>query len=473
VSLPERAELDALEAQLLASMVASRLPGMVLLLLADGEVVHRRALGFRDLATRAPTSADTLFGIGSITKVFTALATMQLVEAGRIDLDDPVGAHLDLDLRVRDEPVTIRHLLSHSSGVPALGYSESKMSERWFMDGYPVAGLADLFTFLHGAADWAVARPGERWLYLNEGYLLLGALLEKLHGLPYPELIRERLLTPLGMTRSHFERDAVERDLDRATPYMMGRDGELFIGANLHSAMPAAGGLVCSAEDLARLASALLNSGRSAEGAAIVSPDTLARMQTPQVDLPLQPVALFEDAPPPGSDRFGLGLQLQQGFFGHTVVGHGGGVMGGTGYLALIPERGLGAVLLANGHGTPLRQLAFMALATLLGHDPERLPFRRLGRLLDELCGSYTAFRGTIAAEVARRGDLLELTLRFAHEDRRTLLTPVSMHAGGARFRATTSGREQTVEVITTPGAPPTLVFERYAFRKRDRHDST
>lgn len=467
MSATGRGGLAFLEAQLLEAMATSRLPGLVLLLLAGGEVIHRRALGFRDLATRAPTTPDTLFGIGSITKVFTALATMQLVEAGSLDLDDPVGEYLEFDLRVRGVPVTLRHLLGHVSGIPALGYSESKMSPRWFMDGYPVASFADLLTFLQGAADWAVAPPGERWLYLNEGYLLLGAVLERTSGLPYPELIRQRLLAPLGMTRSAFTRAEVERESDRAIPYLQDRAGELFVGANLYSALPAAGGLVCSGEELARLAVALLNGGHTSEGAAIIAADTLTAMQTPQVELPLQEVALFDDSPPPGRDRFGLGLQLQAGFFGHTVVGHGGGVMGGTGYLALIPDAGLGAVLLANGHGTPLRQLAFMALAQLLGHDPERLPFRRLGRLLDRLCGRYTSFRDTIAAEVTRHGDLLELTLHFAHEDRTTLLTPLAIHHGGARFRALTSGREQTVEFEFAPGRPPALLIERYAFRKR------
>jgi CubicO group peptidase (beta-lactamase class C family) len=353
------ADPDALDAFALEKMIATRLPGLVLLLIENGEVVHRRGLGFADVGRRTPPGSDTLIGIGSITKLFTALAVMQLQERGKLDLDDPVSTHLGHDLRARGEPVRIRHLLSHSSGIPALGFSESKMSRRWSTDGYPVASAADMLTFMSGSDRWDQAAPGERWAYLNEGYVLLGAIIEAAGGGDYRDHIRQALLEPLGMTRSHFDRALVEREPDRVTPYMLDRDNRLFVGSNLYSEIPAAGGLVSTAEDLAKLALMLLNGGRSATGAQVVTAASLETMRQPVVALPAVETDLYP-APAAGRSRelFGLGLYLQEAFLGVDVIGHGGGVMGSTGYLGVIPERGLGVVLQTNGHGYPMRQLA-------------------------------------------------------------------------------------------------------------------
>ena len=167
-------KLAKLESFILDKMIETRLPGLSMALLHKGEVITRN-FGFKDLGNRTPPSSDTLFGLGSITKVFTAVAIMQLHDKGLLKLDDPVNKYLDVDL---EPSIHIKHLLSHSSGIPALGYSESKLSERWWLDGYPIARLEDVLTFMQGSENWIQAKPGERWFYLNEGYLLLGAIIE-------------------------------------------------------------------------------------------------------------------------------------------------------------------------------------------------------------------------------------------------------------------------------------------------------
>ena len=456
----------ALEAFALEKMVATRLPGLAMALIEDGRVVHRRGIGFTDLTRRTPPGPDTLFGIGSVTKVFTALAIMQLRERGRLDLDDPVSDHLGADLRARGEPIRIRHLLSHSSGVPALGFSESKMSRRWHTDGYPVGSAADLLTFMAGSADWVQAEPGERWAYLNEGYILLGAIVEAASGTDYRAYVGKSLLEPLGMTRSHFDREAVAREADRATPYMLDRDNRLFVGSNLYSEIPAAGGLVSTVEDLSKLTLALLAGGLAETGERILEEASLRAMRTPEVAMAAAETELYPAAAAGRSvERFGLGLYLQENFLGVDVAGHGGGVMGGTGYVAFAPERGLGVVLQTNGHGYPMRQLTLAALAHGLGHDFEELPFVRLDRLLQNLAGSYASFRDTMEAEVRRRGDNLELSIWMFNEDRTVWLIPEAVEEGRARFAAFSGGRKAPVEfVITHRGID--LLYERYAFRK-------
>ena len=456
----------AWEAFALEKMVSTRLPGLAFALIEEGRVVHQRGMGFTNLNRRNAPTEKTMFGIGSVTKVFTALAVMQLREQGKLGLDDPVGDYLGIPLLARDEPILIRHFLSHSSGIPALGFSESKMSRHWHTDGYPISSTADLLTFMTGSEDWVHTEPGKRWAYLNEGYVLLGAIIEAASGVPYTAYIREALLEPLNMTRSHFEREIVERDKDRVTPYMRDRDNKLFVGSNLYSDIPAAGGLVSTVEDLSKLTLALLNGGITENGIQFIQQESLLLMQTPVVEMPASETNLFPNQKDsPSIERFGLGLYLQEDFLGVNIAGHGGGVMGSTGHMAFAPKEGLGVVLQTNGHGYPMRQLTLAAIAHGLGLNFEDQPFIKLDRLLGRLTGSYRSFRGTMEAEVYRRGDNLELSIWMFNEDRTVWLIPESVTEDHALFATFSSGRSSSVEFIFS-NQRIDLLYERYAFRK-------
>lgn len=452
-------QFDKLESFILDKMIETRLPGLSMALLHEGDVITRN-FGFKDLASRTPPSSDTLFGLGSITKVFTAVAIMQLRDKGLLNLDDAVNAYFELDL---EPSIQIKHLLSHSSGLPALGYSESKMSERWWLDGYPVTSLADILTFMQGAKNWAQAQAGERWFYLNEGYILLGGIIEQVSGQAYTSYIHDHILEPLGMQRSFFTREQVEQDPDHATPYLKERDGSFFVGSNLYSTTPAAGGLVSNTNDMLRFARMLL---ADPDVPTLLSQNALELMQTPVVALPQKESQFFAPKEAQQNSFFGLGLQIHQDFLGHTVISHGGGVMGGTTYLALMPERQLAVILLSNAHAYPMRQLALAALATLVGEDFRQLDFVRIDNLLHSLEGSYSSFRDTIQAKVSRRGDSLELALTFKHEDRQVYLHPVSFSEQRSRFSTFSNGHQQMVDFIHHQDKLE-LIFERYCFRKQ------
>ncbi len=459
-----REALADLEVFTLERMIEMRMPCLSVALVTDEGTTYERHFGFADLTRREPPTSSTRYGLGSVTKVFTALAVMKLCERGALALDTPVADLLGVDLHPQ-HPVTILHLLTHSSGYPALGYSESKLSARWFMDGYPIASLDDLLTFMHGARGWIQASPGERWFYSNEGYVLLGAIIERLSGLRYADAVRASILEPLGMARSTFARPTVEGDDDRVTPYMLDRDGRFFEGSNLYSEIPAAGGLVSTLGDMSRLTTALLNRGRT-DGGQLLAETTLAKMQRPV--LPIQrPIADDVTAVAPGvqtARHQGIGFQVHQGFFGFDVIAHGGGVMGGTSYLAYLPEARVGIVLFANAHGYPLAQLALCYLAHCIGRDYRELAFVQQEAILRALTGCYRSYQETIEASVTPRGGGLELCLHFKHEDRRVTLVPWRLELKRARFVTPSSG--QLVEVHFDLADPVTLVYERYAFRK-------
>jgi len=446
-------------------MIATRIPGLSLVLLRGDETAERH-FGFAELVRREPPSGATRYGIGSVTKVFTAVAVLQLVREGSLSLDDEVARHLPHEARAFRH-ATVAHLLAHASGLPALGWSETKMSSSWFMDGFPVGGFDDLATFMDGAEAWSTAAPGERWQYSNEAYILLGRLIELLDGVPYTHSVERRVLAPLGMARSTFDPDVVASDADRVQPYMHDEGGRLHDGANLHGTMPAAGGLVSTADDMARFARFLID-GRGRDGATLLEARWLERMAAS--DVAIDPPTPFDQLPL-WSDPVrvnGAGLQRHVGVLGHDVWAHGGGVMGGTAYVAVIPEVRLGVVVLANAHGYPLAQLALVALGSMLGAAPEDLPFVRRQRLLERAAGSYASWAGTIRADLVPSG--WGLDLRLAFEPRARGVPLVLLEHDDERdvthFLTLGSGRPGRAEIRYTDDGP-VLVYERYALRRR------
>jgi len=442
-------------------MAETKLPGLSVAAVRGEEVVWKGAFGFRNLALGLPATPATLYGIGSVTKSFTALAIMQLAEQGKLSLDDPVEEYVPMKVRPGGEPIRIRHLMCHTSGIPALAYAEAVIrevtgaGENWL----PIASYSDLLAFMADAGGWAIARPGERWFYLNEGYVLLGAIVERCSGLPYEEYVKRNVLVPLGMERSFFRKDEVENDPDAATPYVVTRDGERKPSTYPYGAISADGGLVSSVLDLARYIAMYLGWGE-AGGVRLVSRGAVEEMETPQVTVPWQG--------PFGEEGYGYGLQILPDFFGRKLVGHGGSVLVATAYMGFIPEEGVGIALLANGSGYPLSQLGMYGLALMLGEDPEGLPFVQWDKALAELVGVYETYKGTLQAQVRRRGDLLSLEIRDKYTDLIVPLIPEALAGDVRRFYALQRGRRLPVE-FRLRGGEIDLIYERYLLRKRGK----
>ena len=211
-------ELDArrLERFVLEKMAKTRLPGLSLALLDRDRVLYARGLGYRDVERGLRATPRTSYCVASVTKSFTALAIMKLAEEGKLSLGDPVEKYVPLKVRPFGEPIRIWHLLTHSSGLPALAYAEALIRDvigdarSWL----PIASPEDVVAFMAEAGDWAEARPGERFLYLNEGYVLLGLIISRLSGLSYEDYVKEHILRPLGMERSYFTQEEFEADPD-------------------------------------------------------------------------------------------------------------------------------------------------------------------------------------------------------------------------------------------------------------------
>jgi CubicO group peptidase (beta-lactamase class C family) len=174
-------------------MYNEQIPGLALAVIKDGKILKAQAYGFADVDSKVPATTNTVFRIGSVSKQFVATAIMMLVEEGKLSLDDPVSKYLD-GTPHRWKNITIRHLLTHTSGIPDFN------NENIPVDAGP--GDFDQRVLKAVARRWLHFAPGDEWRYSNSNYHLLGMIIRKITGKPYGNFLRERIFEPLGMTRT-------------------------------------------------------------------------------------------------------------------------------------------------------------------------------------------------------------------------------------------------------------------------------
>jgi CubicO group peptidase (beta-lactamase class C family) len=332
-------------------MALTRIPGMAVGVVANGEVVYARGFGVASLDDRRPVTPETLFHMASITKPFVGTAVIQLVEEGLVALDDPVVRHLPY-FRLADEraeAITVRQLLSHTSGMPDTD------DYGWDRPEHDDGALERYVRSLTGES--LVAAPGERFAYSNIAYEVLGDVIAKASGLSFEERLTERILRSLGMTRSTLRApDADSSILSKG--HVVDVDGEARVSAVFpYNRAHAPSSTLCSnVPEMCRWALANLNGG-ALDGARILSRESLEAMW--------QPVARWD---PERHEWMGLSWS-SEAYRGRRVISHGGSDTGFRSQLFLVPEAGVGSVAMSNAdfvYEAPW-QAASAALEILLG----------------------------------------------------------------------------------------------------------
>ncbi len=186
------AELDAM----LQAKYKAGEPGAVALVAKGGKAIYRQAFGMADMENNVAMRPEHVFEIGSITKQFTAVSILMLMEQGKLKLDDPVTKFIP-DYPMQGSTITIHHLLTHTSGIKSYTSLE-KWTKVWRQDMKPME-MIDLFK--NEPMEFA---PGEKWNYNNSAYFMLGYIIEKASGIPYPEFLEKNIFTPLGMKNTYY-----------------------------------------------------------------------------------------------------------------------------------------------------------------------------------------------------------------------------------------------------------------------------
>lgn len=314
---------------------------------ADDELLEV-AHGVLHLGTGVPVTTDSLFQIGSISKVWTATLAAQLADEGRLDLDAPVAAVLP-QLRLADPEaqrgVTMRHLLTHTSGIDG--------------DVFTDTGRGDdcLERYVALLGDAAQNHPlGATWSYCNSGFVLAGRVIEVVTGGTWDAALRERLLTPLGLERTV---TLPEEALLHSTAVGHVGEGDEPLRPTPVWGMPRclgpAGLIDAAVGDLLAFARMHLTGGLAADGTRVLAESTVADMAAEHAQLP--------DTHSLG-DSWGLGW-IRFGWDGHRLIGHDGGTYGQGAVLRMLPEQGLALGLTTNGGN--LRDLYHDLVGEVLG----------------------------------------------------------------------------------------------------------
>jgi D-alanyl-D-alanine carboxypeptidase len=215
---------DTLDGYIEREMQERQIPGLALAIVRNGEIVRQRGYGLSSVQDDVPVTLDTRFELASITKQFTAAAVMLLVQEGKIDLDFSINQYLP-DAPPSWQPIAVRHLMTHTSGLPPMGAGFSGS-----VGGiYSRVSISAEHGYAAARADTLRSSPGERFAYSDVGYYLLGMITEQVSGTPWREFIRERFFEPLGMNES-FVYDHVTIHPKMARGYTL-REGTLI---NLH-----------------------------------------------------------------------------------------------------------------------------------------------------------------------------------------------------------------------------------------------
>jgi len=341
----------------------------------NGKVIYKKGLGLANMEWNAPNEADTKFRLGSITKQFTAALILQLVEQGKLKLDGKLSEYLPDYRKDVGDKVTIHHLLTHTSGIPSYT-GLPKFMEEASRNPYTVAEFVKKY-----ASNDPEFEPGARFRYNNSGYFLLGAIIEKIHGKPYEQVIKENIFDPLGMKNSGYDRHNVIL-AKRASGYEKTATGYRN-APYLDMSIPyAAGSLYSTVEDLYLWDQALYADR-------VMSAKSRELMYKPFLD------------------NYAYGWRVEKVKLGQSPetvnsVAHGGGIHGFNTLLIRYPDQKNLIVLLDNtSQGASLNRIS-RDLTSILYNQPFQMPKQSIAEVLMKTITE----RGDVAAAVKQYREL-------------------------------------------------------------------
>ena len=302
-------------------------------LVVDGDqVLLDKGYGMADLEWGNANAPDVKFRLGSVTKQFTATLILLLQEDGKLKIGDPVSKYLP-DAPKSWEKITLADLLGHTSGIP--NFTDMKEFGVWRMS--PHTPEEELAFFRDKPLDF---EPGSKFAYSNSNFEVLGMVIEKVTGKKYGDLLRERILDPLGMKDSGLDTDELILPR-RAQGYMHGKGGLVLARSESMTVPWAAGSIYSTTGDLLKWEHGLF-------GGKVLSADSLKAMTTP------------------GKGNYGLGVAVAEKD-GLKEVSHGGGIEGFNTELIYVPERRIAVVVLGNVNGTAPALMGEQLLDVVLG----------------------------------------------------------------------------------------------------------
>jgi CubicO group peptidase (beta-lactamase class C family) len=371
------AQSDKVDEYVKSEMQKRNIPGLSLAVVRGGEILHAKGYGLSNVELSVAASPETIYQSGSVGKQFTATLVMMLVEEGKLSLDDRIGKHIAGAPDIWKN-ITLRHLLTHTSGLSNSLYQKIDM-RRDYTEDELVQEIAAL------PLDF---QPGEKWNYSNPGYVMLGILVHKVTGKFYGDLLREKIFAPLGMTTARII-DEADIILNRAAGYRL-VDGALknqeWVAPKLNTT--ADGALYLTVLDMAKWDAAL---------------STEKLLKKASLDLMWTAAKLNGGKTVP----YGFGWMFAD-VRGHRVIQHGGAWQGFSTHIARYVDKKLTVIVLTNLAGAPAPSIA-AGVAGL--YEPELAPVERTAiqidpKIFDPYLGEYR-LTPEMTLTISRDGDTL------------------------------------------------------------------
>jgi CubicO group peptidase (beta-lactamase class C family) len=373
------AKADDVDTYVQVSMQRQHIPGLSLLVLRNGQVLKARGYGFASMEMHAPATTETVYELASTTKPLVATAILLLVQEGKLSLDARISGYLDHAPASWNE-VTIRHLLSHTSGIP--DYSTDLRHD--FRYDTPAEEIAEFV-----AKSPLKFSPGTKWSYSNSGYVILGIIIQRVTDQTYDEFLSARIFGVTAMSRTRVD-TADEVVPDRATGYLWAGPAGMRNGDFLRYMMTyhGDGGILSTVLDLGKWASAL-------DRGMLLSAATKEEMWTP------------EKLTDGSASGYGLGWFIDR-IQGHRHIYHAGGAPGIAADVAFYPDDGLTVILLANGGAAYPQALDWGIAQKYIAGLKTHGGFSVSSAVFDRYCGLYDIFGGQLL-KVTREGNSLVL----------------------------------------------------------------
>jgi CubicO group peptidase (beta-lactamase class C family) len=376
---PNRAEKVKATAQAVAQifkehMENRHMPGLVYGVVLDGKLVYAGGFGYANLEQQIPAGTKTLFRVASMSKSFTALAILQLRDAGKLSLDDPASKYLGQMKKLRylttDAPeITIRHLLTHGAGFP----EDNPWGDRQLADSDE-----ELMQLVANGVSFSNV-PGVAYEYSNLGFALLGQIVQKVSGMEFQEYTMKNIFRPLGMNGTVWEYEKTQ-EKNLALGYNWIDESHVSVPLEHHGSFGAMGGLITSIEDFAKYAALHLSAWppRNDEEAGPLKRSSLREMHHPwRFDTLVPNYRSPNGRECPSASAYGYGLSWWRDCEGKVYIRHSGGLPGFGSNWTMMPDYGLAVMSFDNitYGGTSTINLAVLdTIVTLAGLKPRTLP---------------------------------------------------------------------------------------------------
>jgi CubicO group peptidase (beta-lactamase class C family) len=313
--------------------------------------------------------------------------------------------------------------------------------------GVPWGGVKDFYRFLNLGSGEVVDEPGCRYIYSNEGYRMLGHIIQSVSGLTFDQYVTEKILIPLKMERTTLSKERFEIESDKMTPYLR-KNGELestvypypnVVDNPDFSFVVASGGIISSVRELTNYLLTYMEGGKFND-AVILNRKYIEEMQKIHIE---KPPGYY------GRQGYGYGWNITEDFFGYKMVSHGGSIIVSTSYLAFIPKLKVGVSVASNCQGLQLSTISEGVLASLMGKNANSvIPALNIERRMEKITGEYEVYQKLSKAKVLKKDGMLYIKIKDPISETCLPLVPVDYDLKSYKFYIYSLGNRQPVEFV-------------------------